>query len=70
MRPIKPGHSYFGVARPKYSCLGFYFMCRSYKYHTLLLNEGILRALKGKKLRLKIPKVLPSIFEFILVIQI
>ena len=37
---------------------------------TLLLNEGIPRALKGKKLRLKIPSVLPSIFEFILVIQI
>ena len=36
----------------------------------LLLNEGIPRALKGKKLRLKIPRVLPSIFEFILVIQI
>ena len=38
--------------------------------NTLLLNEGIPRALKGKKLRLKIPRVLPSIFEFILVIQI
>ena len=38
--------------------------------HALLLNEGIPRALKGKKLRLKIPRVLPSIFEFILVIQI
>ena len=38
--------------------------------YTLLLNEGIPRALKGKKLRLKIPRVLPSIFEFILVIQI
>ena len=37
---------------------------------TLLLNEGIPRALKGKKLRLKIPRVLPSIFELFLVFQI
>ena len=36
----------------------------------LLLNEGIPRALKGKKLRLKIPRVLPSIFELLLVFQI
>ena len=36
----------------------------------LLLNEGIPRALKGKKLRLKIPRVLPSIFELFLVFQI
>ena len=41
-----------------------------YSLTTLLLNEGIPRALKGKKLRLKIPRVLPSIFEFIFVIQI
>ena len=38
--------------------------------HTLLLNEGIPRALEGKKLRLKIPRVLPSIFELFLVFQI
>ena len=37
---------------------------------TLLLNEGIPRALEGKKLRLKIPRVLPSIFELFLVFQI
>ena len=37
---------------------------------TLLLNEGIPRALKGKKLRLKIPRVLPSVFELFLVFQI
>ena len=37
---------------------------------TLLLNEGIPRALKGKKLRLKIPRALPSIFELFLVFQI
>ena len=37
---------------------------------TLLLNEGIPRALKGKKLCLKIPRVLPSIFELLLVFQI
>ena len=36
----------------------------------LMLNEGIPRALKGKKLRLKIPRVLPSIFELFLVFQI
>ena len=30
---------------------------------TLLLNEGIPRALKGKKLCLKIPRVLPLFFE-------
>ena len=36
---------------------------------TLLLNEGIPRALKGKKLRLKIPRVLPSIFELLLVFK-
>ena len=30
---------------------------------TLLLNEGILRALKGKKLRLKNPMLLHSIFD-------
>ena len=30
--------------------------------HTLLLNESIPRALKGKKLRLKNPMVLPSNF--------
>ena len=46
-------------------CIMFLIPCR-----TLLLNEGIPRALKGKKLRLKNPMVLPSIFEFILVIQI
>ena len=40
------------------------------RVHTLLLNEGIPRALKGKKLRLKIPRVLPSIFELFLVFQI
>ena len=34
------------------------------------LNEVIPRALKEKKLRLQNPMVLPSIFEFILVIQI
>ena len=34
---------------------------------TLLLNEGIPRALKGQTLRLKIPRVLPSIFELFLV---
>ena len=39
-------------------------------FPTLLLNEGIPRALKGKKLRLKIPRVLPSIFELFLVFQI
>ena len=38
--------------------------------HSLLLNEGIPRALEGKKLRLKIPRVLPSIFELFLVFQI
>ena len=47
---------------------------RSYRYETpcstLLLNEGIPRALEGKKLRLKIPRVLPSIFELFLVFQI
>ena len=32
--------------------------------YALLLNEGIPRALKGKKLRLKNPMVLPLIFEF------
>ena len=37
---------------------------------TLLLNEGIPRALEGKKLRLKIPRVLHSIFEIFLVFQI
>ena len=37
---------------------------------SLLLNEGIPRALKVKKLRLKNPMVLPSIFEFFLVFQI
>ena len=37
---------------------------------TLLSNEGILRALKGKKIRLKNPMVLPLIFELILVIRI
>ena len=37
---------------------------------TLLLNEGIPRALKGKKLRLKIPRVLPLFFELFLVFQI
>ena len=37
---------------------------------SLLLNEGIPRALKGKKLRLKIPRLLPSIFELFLVFQI
>ena len=37
---------------------------------TLLLNEGIPMALKGKKLCLKNPMVLSLIFEFILVIQI
>ena len=35
-----------------------------------MLNEGIPRALEGKKLRLKIPRVLPSIFELFLVFQI
>ena len=40
------------------------------RIRTLLLNEGIPRALKGKKLRLKIPRVLPSIFELFLVFQI
>ena len=38
--------------------------------YALLLNEGIPRALKGKKLRLKIPRVLPLIFELFLVFQI
>ena len=38
--------------------------------HTLLLNEGIPRALKGKKLRIKIPRVLPLIFELFLAFQI
>ena len=42
----------------------------SFPYGTLLLNEGIPRALEGKKLRLKIPRVLPSIFELFLVFQI
>ena len=37
---------------------------------TLLLNEGIPRALKGKKLCLKIPRVLPLFFELFLVFQI
>ena len=36
----------------------------------LLLNEGIPRAMKGKKLRLKIPRVLPLFFELFLVFQI
>ena len=44
----------------------FWFKSRT----TLLLNEGILRALKGKKLRLKDPMSLPWIFEFFLVFQI
>ena len=48
--------------------------CRLYNkilcWHTLLLNEGIPRALIGKKLRLKIPRVLPLIFELLLVFQI
>ena len=43
---------------------------RTPKTSALLLNEGIPRALKGKKLRLKIPRVLPSIFKLILVLQI
>ena len=38
--------------------------------YTLLLNEGIPRGYRGKKLRLKIPRVLPSIFELFLVFQI
>ena len=33
------------------------------QWNTLLLNEGIPRALKGKKLRLKNPLLLPLIFE-------
>ena len=37
---------------------------------TLLLNERIPRALKEKKLRLKIPRVLPLIFELLLVFHI
>ena len=37
---------------------------------TLQLNEGIPRTLKGKKLCLKIPRVLPFIFELLLVFQI
>ena len=50
--------TFFTQARPNMDC------------NTLLLSEGIPRALKGKKLRLKIPRVLALIFEFILVIQI
>ena len=37
---------------------------------TLLLNEGIPRALKGKKFRLKMLRVLPLIIELFLVFQI
>ena len=37
---------------------------------TLLLNEGIPRALKGKKLCLKIPRGLPSTFELFFIFQI
>ena len=47
-----------------------FFQGHNFFKDTLLLNEGIPKALKGKKLRLKIPRVLPSIFELILVLQI
>ena len=59
-------HCWCGII--KYSTL---LICKvSLKRYTLLLNEGIPRALKGEKLRLKIPRVLPSIFELFLVFQI
>ena len=41
----------------------FYFGEIVLQYNTLLLNEGIQRALKGKKLRLKNILLLPLIFE-------
>ena len=47
-----------------------FLLCTHYMKYSLLLNEGIPRALKGKKLRLKIPRVLPLIFELFLVFQI
>ena len=47
-----------------------FFQGHNFFKDTLLLNEGIPKALKGKKLRLKISRVLPSIFELFLVFQI
>ena len=38
------------------------FDCNSWVF-TLLLNEGISRALKGKKLRLKNPMLLPFVYD-------
>ena len=59
-----------GMIDPPLSDVSVWYALRPSQQPTLLLNEGIPRALKGKKLHLKIPRVLPSIFEFILVIQI